>query len=219
MKYALVERERRFLLAGWPEEPSIRSVSITDHYLTGTRVRLRRATQATNEGQQVVYKLTQKIPRAAGRLGLITTMYLNSEDYEAFVALPAAVLCKTRHSVPSLGVDVFTGGLDGLYLAEVEFSSDAEMAEFSPAPFVIAEVTHDQRFTGGHLGDGQPGGRRRRAGRLRSQPSGMSTNQHERETKLLGFWQLSAGGFACRQAAAADIADLDPPADELLRQQ
>jgi CYTH domain-containing protein len=151
LKYALVERERRFLLAGLPAEPGIRAVCITDHYLTGTRIRLRRATQTINEGQQVVYKLTQKIPRAAGGLGLITTMYLNDEEYEALVALPAAVLCKTRHSVPPLGVDVFTGGLEGLYLAEVEFSTDAEMAEFSPAPFVIAEVTEDQRFTGGHL--------------------------------------------------------------------
>jgi hypothetical protein len=77
LKYALVERERRFLLAGLPEMPSIRAVSITDHYLTGTRIRLRRATETTNEGQQVVYKLTQKIPRGSGRFGLITRMYLN----------------------------------------------------------------------------------------------------------------------------------------------
>ena len=42
-KYALVERERRFLLAGPPPGGAARR-DITDHYLAGTRLRLRRVT-------------------------------------------------------------------------------------------------------------------------------------------------------------------------------
>ena len=151
LKYALVERERRFLLAGPLAEPSIGVVAITDRYLTGTRLRLRRSAAATQQGEEVVSKLTQKIPSPGGGSGLITTIYLNEEEYRSLAVLPAAVLHKTRHSVPPLGIDVFDGHLSGLFMAEAEFPSDEEMVEFSPASFVIAEVTGDQRFTGGHL--------------------------------------------------------------------
>jgi hypothetical protein len=42
-KYARVERERRFLLAGPPPAPAVTaSRRITDRYLPGTRLRLRR---------------------------------------------------------------------------------------------------------------------------------------------------------------------------------
>lgn len=151
LKYALVERERRFLLAGPPDQPATRVVAITDHYLTGTRIRLRRATETTDRGRHVVYKLTQKIPGLDGRPGLITTMYLSDEEYRTLAVVPAAVLHKARHSVPPFGIDVFEGALSGLHVAEAEFSSDEEMAAFSPGPFVMAEVTGDHRFTGGHL--------------------------------------------------------------------
>jgi CYTH domain-containing protein len=151
LKYALIERERRFLLAGPPEGSGTRTVSITDRYLTGTRVRLRRVAELTDDGEQVVYKLTQKIPSPSGRPGLMTTIYLHEEEHRAFASLPAAVLHKTRHSMPPFGIDVFEGVLAGLYLAEAEFTGDDEMAEFAPPPFVLAEVTGDRRLTGGHL--------------------------------------------------------------------
>ncbi|HET9061220.1 MAG TPA: hypothetical protein VFN61_14975 [Acidimicrobiales bacterium] len=150
-KYTLVERERRFLLAGLPAEPSIRVLAITDHYLVGTRLRLRLSSPVTDHDEEVRYKLTQKIPVPGSGSRLITTIYLNEEEYQALAVLPAAVLNKTRHSVPPYGVDVFHGDLSGLFMAEVEFQTDEEMAGFSPAPFVIAEVTGDHRFTGGHL--------------------------------------------------------------------
>lgn len=44
-KYAPVERERRFLMTGPPAGSAgaaVRRVDITDRYLTGTRLRLRR---------------------------------------------------------------------------------------------------------------------------------------------------------------------------------
>jgi hypothetical protein len=46
-KYALVERERRFLLAALPSGVRLTDERhITDRYLTGTRLRLRRVTRA-----------------------------------------------------------------------------------------------------------------------------------------------------------------------------
>ncbi len=151
LKYARHERERRFLLARPPAGSSVRTVVITDRYHIGTRIRLRRATGPAGSGEYAVYKLTQKIPGRDGGPGLITTMYLTADEYRALERLPAAVLTKTRLSMPPLGVDLFEGALDGLVLAEAEFSNDDAMANFTAPSAVVAEVTCDHRFTEGHL--------------------------------------------------------------------
>jgi CYTH domain-containing protein len=65
--------------------------------------------------------------------------------------LPAAVLTKTRLSVPPFGVDVFDGPLLGLVLAEAEFTGDEEAGALGAPAGCVAEVTHDPRFTGGRL--------------------------------------------------------------------
>jgi len=151
LKYANHERERRFLLAALPAEPVVRTVTITDRYITGTRIRLRRAVEVIDGGEDVVYKLTQKVPHPDGGPGLITTIYLTAEEYRVFERLPGTPLRKIRHSVPPFGVDVFEGELAGLILAEAEFSDDETLADFTPPPMVVAEVTQDERFSGGHL--------------------------------------------------------------------
>jgi CYTH domain-containing protein len=150
-KYARVERERRFLLAT-PPTPSTVTVTrvITDRYLVGTRLRLRRADFPDGSSER---KLTQKVPisRPGGVQGLITNTYLSLAEYDLLASLPAAVLSKTRFSVPPLGVDVFNGPLQGLVLAEAEFTTDEEAQSFVPPPECVAEVTNDVRFTGGRL--------------------------------------------------------------------
>ena len=100
-KYARPERERRFLLRTAPPGPVARVVEITDRYITGTRLRLRRASEA-GVGGGTVHKLTQKVPALTGGPGLITTIYLSAEEHEIFAQLPAGVLHKTRSSVPPL---------------------------------------------------------------------------------------------------------------------
>jgi hypothetical protein len=156
-KYARVERERRFLLAESPEPAHVTATRlITDRYFVGTRLRLRRA-EHTGTGM-VEYKLAQKVPlevssavRPLGLQGLITNTYLSRREYDLLLGLPGATLVKTRFSVPMLGVDVFDGPLRGLVLAEAEFGSDDEAAAFPVPPVAVAEVTRDQRFTGGRL--------------------------------------------------------------------
>lgn len=149
-KYALVELERRFLLAASPVGVPIRRWLIEDRYLRGTRIRLRRMTDL-DEAAGATYKLTQKIPTGAGTPGLITTMYLSAAEYAALVTMPADTLRKIRSSFPPLGVDTFEGALHGLVLAEAEFENAADEARFRPSVPVVAEVTMDRRFAGGHL--------------------------------------------------------------------
>jgi CYTH domain-containing protein len=150
-KYARVERERRFLLAG-PPAPSSVTVSrvMTDRYLTGTRLRLRRSDRSDG-GREL--KLTQKLPaaRPGAVQGLITNTYLSPAEYDLLASLPAAVLSKTRFSVPPLGIDVFDGALRGLVMAEAEFATEEAARTFVPPAECVAEVTDDARFTGGRL--------------------------------------------------------------------
>ena len=151
-KYARIERERRFLLAGVPPAPAVTaSRRITDRYLPGTRLRLRRVDHLDSGACQL--KLTQKVP--AGRpgyvQGLITNTYLSAAEYDLLASLPAEVLSKTRLSVPPLSVDVFDPPLHGLVMADVEFSTDQAAQSFPQPPEAVAEVTGDARFTGGSL--------------------------------------------------------------------
>jgi hypothetical protein len=126
-------------------------VLIEDRYLVGTRIRLRRMTDLEASEDRAIFKLTQKIPTATGAPGLITTMYLSSAEYAALLDIPAHILRKIRSHFPSLGVDAFEGPLHGLVLAEAEFDSAAEQANFSLPADAVAEVTEDVRFTGGAL--------------------------------------------------------------------
>jgi CYTH domain-containing protein len=151
-KYSRVERERRFLL-GLPPPPSAVTASrrITDRYLPGTRLRLRRVDHLSGEACE--FKFTQKVP--AGRpgyvQGLITNTYLSATEYDLLATLPAEVLSKTRLSVPPLSIDVFDPPLHGLVMADAEFPTDEAVRSFVPPPEAIAEVTDDIRFTGGNL--------------------------------------------------------------------
>jgi CYTH domain-containing protein len=153
-KYALVERERWFLLAG-PTADGLPAAAgqarITDRYLTGTRLRLRRVTRPGSPEPE--YKLTQKVPaaRPGPVRGLITNLYLSRAEYGLLATLPGAELAKTRLFFPPYAVDVFGPPRRGLVLAEVELDTEADLAACPPPPGSVAEVTCDDRFTGGRL--------------------------------------------------------------------
>jgi CYTH domain-containing protein len=156
-KYARVERERRFILRELPPGLTLQSehLQITDNYLTGTRLRLRKVrVPRTNEW---TLKLTQKFapdPRDRSRT-LITNIYLDAYEYEVLSVFEGNELRKNRYPYEHEGrrytIDVFLGDLRGLILAETEFASDEELDNFSAPPFVVREVTGEEMFTGARL--------------------------------------------------------------------
>lgn len=151
-KYAVTERERRWLCAGLPELPVLRAEAIEDLYVEGSRLRLRRATPVG--GGAPILRLSKKADLAPDRR-LITTLYLSPAEYALFEGLPGRAMRKTRHYYAAegvtLSVDRFEGPLAGLFLAEAEFDDDAAMAAFPDPLFAVREVTHDPRYTGGEL--------------------------------------------------------------------
>jgi CYTH domain-containing protein len=150
-KYAKIERERRFLLHQFPHNAPVERIRrITDRYIDGTNLRLRKMTE---DNVPASYKLTQKIPArdTGAQQGLIVTMYLTEAEFRVLDQLPAYTLSKTRHSIPPFGIDVFDGELAGLIIAEAEFDSAAAAEALIIPSFISQEVSGDDRFTGGHL--------------------------------------------------------------------
>lgn len=158
-KYAVRERERRFLLATAP--PALEGgLLIEDTYLPGTRLRLRQVTDAQGN---VVRKLGQKI--RDGESVLHTTVYLDEAEWAA-LALGGQALRKRRFLVGELpiAVDVFEGALAGLVTAEVDLGDGPDVpdlaARLTAAGLdLVREVTDEEAFTGGALAAARPGER------------------------------------------------------------
>ena len=161
-KYAHVERERRFLVTGSPElDRAVRVLSIEDRYLVGTRLRLRTVRE---QGAAVVHKLGQKVRLDGTGPGVLahTTLYLDGAEHRLLADLPARTLGKTRYLIPFaagllMAVDVFTGSLGGLVLAEVDLGEARALPDTLPVWFG-REVTGDESYTGGALAALSPEG-------------------------------------------------------------
>jgi len=156
-KYARVERERRYLLQDLPEGLSRADhhLQITDNYISGTRLRLRKVRDPkTNKW---VVKFTQKFAPDTDDLSrtTITNTYLNPIEADTLAIFEANEIRKNRYHFQFEGrqfsVDMFLGDLFGLVLAEVSFDNDDELENFSPPPFALAEVTNNELFSGGRL--------------------------------------------------------------------
>jgi len=156
-KYARVERERRYLLRDLPEglTRADRHLQITDNYITGTRLRLRKVRDP--QTNKWVVKFTQKFapnPEDLSRT-LITNTYLNAVEADTLAIFEANEIRKNRYPFEFEGrhfsVDMFLGELLGLVLAEISFDSDEELDSFPKPAFAIADVTNNPLFSGGRL--------------------------------------------------------------------
>ena len=156
-KYARVERERRYLLQDLPEgltraDPHLQ---ITDNYITGTRLRLRKVREPRSNKWTV--KFTQKFapnPEDLSRT-IITNTYLNALEAETLSVFNSNEIRKNRYYFEfegrRLSIDMFLGDLFGLVLAEVGFDTDEDLDSFLKPTFALADVTDDPVFAGGRL--------------------------------------------------------------------
>jgi CYTH domain-containing protein len=156
-KYARVERERRYLLQDLPEglTRATPHLQITDNYITGTRLRLRKVRNPQTNKWTV--KFTQKFAPQVEDLSrtIITNIYLSALEAEMLAVFDANEIRKNRYPFEFEGrkfsVDMFLGDLFGLVLAEVSFETDDELDSYPRPPFAIADVTNNELFTGGKL--------------------------------------------------------------------
>ena len=148
LKYAVVERERRFLVTRVPDGVT-RPRSIVDRYVVGTRLRLREVREGDGT---VVRKLGHKIRMADGPAEVAcTNLYLDDQEWTLLVGLPAQVLRKTRHLVERDGVVVAVDvHSDGSVVAEIDHGDGPRRAVPDWLP-VIREVTDEEVWTGAGL--------------------------------------------------------------------
>ena len=145
LKYAVVERERRFLVAAVPA--GVREVwEIADRYVDGARLRLREVRRPDGSVQR---KLGHKV-----RLGddpsevACTSLYLDDAEWALLAQLPAHTLRKRRHHVHRDGLHLVVDELeDGTLLAEID---DGDTTPQAPPAWleVIADVSDDEAWTG-----------------------------------------------------------------------
>jgi CYTH domain-containing protein len=148
LKYAVVERERRYLLASLPDGVTA-TQEIADRYLTGTRLRLREVREADG---RVVRKLGHKVRLGDGPAEVAcTNFYLDDGEWALLAALPARTLRKTRHLVHRDGLRVAVDEHeDGTLVAEID---DREQPARSVPEWldVVADVSDDEAWTGAGL--------------------------------------------------------------------
>jgi adenylate cyclase len=154
-----VEIERKFLVAEPPDDlDRCEASDIRQGYLSvgedRTEVRLReRDSEAT---------LTVKQGR--GRTRAEEEIELDADAFRRLWRMTEGCrLEKRRHLVPAgsgltIELDIYTGHLAGLMLAEVEFSSEAAADDFEPPPWLGRELTDDPRYSSQRLAvEGKPG--------------------------------------------------------------
>jgi CYTH domain-containing protein len=148
LKYAVVERERRFLVRSVPDGVTDR-LTVADRYLEGTRLRLR---ETTDSDGAVVRKLGHKVRLGDGPAEVAcTSIYLDDEEWERLVTLPARVLRKTRYVVERNGLRICVDELqDGTLLAEID-DQDGRPVDMPEWLEVVADVSDDEAWTGAAL--------------------------------------------------------------------
>lgn len=139
------EIERKFLVDAPPADlPAGEAIdqgylAITDD---GLELRVRRRAG----------RCTLTIKQGAGTVRAEEDLEIEPERFERLWPLSAGRRVeKTRHVVPwegglELEVDVYTGDLAGLVVAEVEFASEADAAAFDAPPWFGTDVTADGRY-------------------------------------------------------------------------
>ncbi len=151
------EIERKFVIENMPSKlKAEKGTEIKQSYIAiepmGKEVRLRQS----GEKYFLTVKSTGALVRSEHEISL------SQVQYETL--LPSAcsgVVCKTRHLVLENGaeilVDIFHEKLEGLVVAEVEFSSIEHSVEFEPPSRFGREVTDDPSYKNKYLAqDGIP---------------------------------------------------------------
>lgn len=149
LKYAVVERERRYLLASLPSELVARTDEIIDRYVVGTRLRLR---EVRKPDGTVIRKLGHKVRLGEGPAEVAcTNFYLDDAEWDLLVALPARGLRKKRHMIQREGLAVAVDEHeDGTLIAEIDDRD--EPSDLVPDWLeVVRDVSHDEEWTGARL--------------------------------------------------------------------
>jgi CYTH domain-containing protein len=149
----MIERERRFLVAGLPVDDADLPVPqhIVQGYLTTGRVtvRVRRI-----DGDHIL-----TVKTGSGRNRVEIERVLAAEEYDALWAEATELRIEKRRHRMQLDcghvaeLDLFDGALAGRRIVEVEFPDDETADAFVAPGWFGREVTEDRRYTNASLAE------------------------------------------------------------------
>ncbi len=147
-----MEIERKFLIKELPDLTKYDYVDIEQGYLsTSPVVRIRKKNDR--------YILTYKGGGLMAREEIEAE--LTKEAYQHLLRkIDGYPITKRRYLIPfspyTIELDVFSGHMDGLIMAEVEFPSIDKAHSFTPPDWFGAEVTEDSRYHNSNMIFGNP---------------------------------------------------------------
>ena len=147
-----MEIERKYLLDQLPENlTSYPCKKIEQGYLsTEPVVRIRRS----DDEYYLTYKSKGLMVREEYNLPLTKESYLHLRE-----KADGVLISKTRYLIPekdglTIELDVFDAPYKGLYLAEVEFSSEEEALSYAPPAWFGEDVTNSGKYHNSRLSQG-----------------------------------------------------------------
>ncbi len=103
-----------------------------------------------DENYYLTYKGKGKMVREEYNLPLTEESYHHLKEKS-----DGALICKTRYLIPydkyTIELDIFSGNMTGLVMAEVEFDSVEEAENFNPPSWFTKEVTNDSAYHNSHF--------------------------------------------------------------------
>ena len=149
----MLEIERRWLvdLALVGDLSSVPYRIVEDLYVTGTRLRLRKITDANGVVQ---FKFGKKYGKRSRLVEPITSLFLTEAEYGQLSSLPGLVSSKRRYSIASGSLDIHPPPVSGVAIFEMEFESETSASSYQPPRFATTEVTGDPAFSAYSLAGG-----------------------------------------------------------------
>jgi adenylate cyclase len=142
---SIYEIERKFLVRELPELGMGEGLSLKQGYLAIDEERLL-SVRIRQEGGE--FRLT--IKQGRGRKRVEIERAITETEFSALWPSVLGGLSKTRfrllHDRFVIEIDVFEDSLDGLVLAEVEFTSEDSAEAFQPPDWFGEDVTEDPRY-------------------------------------------------------------------------
>lgn len=147
-----MEIEKKFLVKELPDLSNYEYVDIQQGYLsTSPVVRIRRK----NDNYILTYKGSGLMAREEIEAAL------TKEAYEHLLTkIDGYPITKRRYLIPldpyTIELDIFSGHMEGLIMAEVEFPSIEAAEGFTPPAWFGQEVTQDRRYHNSNMIFGNP---------------------------------------------------------------
>ncbi|PSW19867.1 hypothetical protein C9I98_10410 [Photobacterium sanctipauli] len=146
-KYSELEIERRWLakVNELPDLAKLEKKQITDSYVDGTRLRLRKV----ESPKGMSYKLCKKYGKISGISEPITNIYIDENEYAVFSRLEASILVRERYTYEfrevKFSINRIVDGT-GPVIIEAEFRNEEEAIACTPPAFCGEEVSDKKGF-------------------------------------------------------------------------